>query len=244
MFLLRAFEVGFSCLPGLGYFDENGGDEAKERGLIGEEADDAGATFDLAVEGLASVGGPCFFTVDFGEREDGEAFGDIGFGQLGELGLGFAIGCDKGGEAGFGMCAVVGVEDSFDIGGNFAFELLFGDVLLRVLLKMKLATLPWSPAEAGFEGGSNSCVGVGGDEVGDAHAAFANAVEEVAPMHLGFGTERSERACLKGSPKGGRGGGQQRAQETPRTMRLPLSRRIPMAMRVEQSLTTPSIRTL
>jgi len=30
-------------------------------------------------------------------------------------------------------------------------------------------------------------VGVGGDEVRDADAAFANAIEEVAPVHLGFG---------------------------------------------------------
>lgn len=42
------------------------------------------------------------------------------------------------------MCLVVGVEDGFDVGGDFAFEVLFGDVVLRILLEVKLATLPKS----------------------------------------------------------------------------------------------------
>jgi len=76
--------------------------------------------------------------VSFGKREDGEAFGEVAFGPLGELGLGLGVGCDEDCKASFSVCAVVGVEDSSDIGGNFAFEFLFGDVLLGVLLKVEL----------------------------------------------------------------------------------------------------------
>ena len=56
----------------------------------------------------------------FREGEDGKAFGQV------LLGVG----------------AVVGVKNDLDVGGYLAFEVLFGDVFLGVLLKVKLATLP------------------------------------------------------------------------------------------------------
>ena len=46
-------------------------------------------------------------------------------------------------EALFGVGLVVGIEDGFDVGCDLAFEVLFGDVVLGVLLEMKLAALPW-----------------------------------------------------------------------------------------------------
>ncbi len=58
------------------------------------------------------------------------------------------------------MGSVVGVEDGSDVGGYFAFEVLFGDVLLGVLLEVKLATLPGGGAEASSEGGAQAAVGI------------------------------------------------------------------------------------
>jgi hypothetical protein len=42
-------------------------------------------SFDLAVEGFTGVGSADFLAVFFGEIEDGEAFGEVGFGPGGEL---------------------------------------------------------------------------------------------------------------------------------------------------------------
>jgi len=47
---------------------------------------------------------------------------------------------------------VVSVEDGFNIGSDLAFEMLFGDLVLNVLLEMKLAALPWGGVKRGFEG--------------------------------------------------------------------------------------------
>jgi hypothetical protein len=41
------------------------------------------------------------------------------------------------------MSTVVGVENDPDVSSDLALKMLFGDVFLRVLLEMKLATLPW-----------------------------------------------------------------------------------------------------
>ena len=58
------------------------------------------------------------------------------------------------------MRSVVGVEDGGDVSGHFAFEVLFGNVLLGVLLEVKLATLPRGGAEAGSEGVAQAAVGI------------------------------------------------------------------------------------
>ena len=55
-FLLVQGEVCFAGFPGFGDFDEDAGDEPQERFLTREEADDAGALLDLAVDVLAGVG--------------------------------------------------------------------------------------------------------------------------------------------------------------------------------------------
>ncbi len=73
-----------------------------------------------------------------GEIQDGEIFG--------ELGLGFRISLDDARQVGSGVRSVDGVEDGGDVDGDFAFEFLFGDLLLGVLLEVELATLPWGSA--------------------------------------------------------------------------------------------------
>ena len=84
------------------------------------------------------------------------------------------------------MGAVVGVKYRGNVGGDFAFEVLFGDVLLGVLLEVELAALPGGGGEAGSEGGSQAGVGVGGDEVGNSQAALAQAVGKFTPVDFSF----------------------------------------------------------
>ena len=47
-----------------------------------------------------------------------------------------------GAGAGVGVGVGVGVKNDLDGGGDLAFEMLFGDVFLGVLLEVELATLP------------------------------------------------------------------------------------------------------
>ena len=97
--------------------------------------------FDLSVDVFTSVGGPGAVPVGFGQGEDAEAFGQVLFGPCRELGLSLPVGVDEVFEALFGVGLIVSVEDGFDVGGDLAFEVLFGDVVLRVLLEMKFGSV-------------------------------------------------------------------------------------------------------
>lgn len=76
------------------------------------------------------------------EGEDGKAFGEVFFGPSGEFWLGFGVVFEGFGEAEMGVGKVVGVENGLDVRGDLAFEVLFGDVVLCVLLEEELAALP------------------------------------------------------------------------------------------------------
>jgi hypothetical protein len=96
------------------------------------------------------------------------------------------------------MGAVFGVENGADVGCNLGFEVRFGDVFLGVLLEMELATLPRGAVERGLERRFQAAVGIGGDEIGNADAAFLQSVQEGAPVDFRF-RESATNAELKGS---------------------------------------------
>ena len=93
-------------------FDHDGGDEPGDRSIVGEDPDDFGAAFDLAVDPLEGVGGPDLAPVRLGERGEcqevlsgvAEQRGDVGelagehAGDLGQLGAhvaGVGLGEDR-----------------------------------------------------------------------------------------------------------------------------------------------------
>lgn len=63
--------------------EEDGADEADNRVLIGEDADDLGSALDLAVEALDGIGRMDLRPVIFGEAHEGE---HVGFGLVQERG--------------------------------------------------------------------------------------------------------------------------------------------------------------
>ena len=141
------------------------GDEPEERFLAREEADDAGAFLDLAVDVLAGVGCPQTLPMGFREGEDGEAFGQVLLGPGGEPRLAYRVGFHEVLEALVGVGEVVGVENGPDVRGDLGFEVRFGDVFLGVLLEMELATLPRGAVECGLERRFQAAVGVGSDKI-------------------------------------------------------------------------------
>ena len=187
MFFGFGLEVDFAGFPFLGDLDDDAGHQAKQRGLVGEEADDTGAALDLRVERLAHIGGAQAQATRFGEAESGESFRDVLLGPGGEFGRALLVSFDEFGELGFGMGPVFGVEDTADFSGDLLLEILGGDMSLGVLLEVELAALPGAGVEGGAQCGAEADVGVGGDAVGDADAALLEAGEEVAPVDLGFG---------------------------------------------------------
>src|SRR6266511_1102096 len=71
--------------PVLVDFDEDGGGEAEQGIAVGEDADLAGAAFDLLLDRpLDGVGGTHAPPVLLRQGEDGEAFGDVVFEPVGE----------------------------------------------------------------------------------------------------------------------------------------------------------------
>jgi hypothetical protein len=97
------FEVGFSGFPGFGDFDEHGGDEPLQRLLAGKEADDSGASFNLAVEGFAGIGGSQFSAIRLGQIKDRKAFGNVFLGPCNKLGLLVALGLKEYAQPFFGL---------------------------------------------------------------------------------------------------------------------------------------------
>lgn len=85
------------------------------------------------------------------------------------------------------MFSAVGVEDRSYVCCDLAFEVLFSDIFLGVLLEMKLAALSGACVAGGLERSFKSGVGVRGDHVWDAYASLLEACQEVPPMNLGFG---------------------------------------------------------
>ena len=130
--------------------------------------------------------------MSLGKGEDTKAFREVFFGPGCEFRLVLLPLFDEGPQPLFGVLTGVGVEDGFDLAGNEALEFVFGDVVLCVLLKMKLATLPGACVERCFEGCLESAMGIGGDEARNAHAAFFEASEEVAPMHFSLGQSAAD----------------------------------------------------
>ena len=67
-------------------FEQQGADKPGDGGLVGEDSDDIGAAFDLAVQPLQRVGGVDFGAVLGGEVHIGEHVGLRLIEQAGELG--------------------------------------------------------------------------------------------------------------------------------------------------------------
>ena len=133
-------------------------------GVVGEDLDDVGAAFDLAVESLDGVIGPDLLPVGAGLVSEG---GEIDFGvgeHLGDLG-------DGRGQGGHDL--VVGVLDGLwgglgEDGGDESVDGLgvggaqgLGDVASEV----DAAALPGGTSEDGFDSVLDTLVGVTGDDL-------------------------------------------------------------------------------
>jgi hypothetical protein len=82
--------MDFPGFPFFGDLDDDAGDQAKQRGLVAEEADDTGAALDLRVERLAHVGGAQALATRFGEAESGEPSGMFCTARVASLGAPFS----------------------------------------------------------------------------------------------------------------------------------------------------------
>ena len=96
------------------------------------------------------------------------------------------VGGDDLPEPGLGVGAIRGEEDAADVGGDFDAQIEAGDAGLGVLLEMELAALPGDGGEDGATGGGEAGMVVADEELEAAEAALLEALEEVAPVGLGF----------------------------------------------------------
>lgn len=86
------------------------------------------------------------------------------------------------------MDAVFGIENDFDVGGYFTFEMLFGDIFFKLVLELGLAVLQRNTVQGGFERYFQAAVGIGRDEMwdADADATFLESDQEPAPVDFGL----------------------------------------------------------
>ena len=131
-----------------------------------------------------------------GEGENGEAFWEVMLHPCCEFWGGFGVVCDDFGEAAFGGWAVLGEEDAADVGGDFCAHVETRDVGLGVLLEVELAALPGDGWEDGAACGGEAGVVIGDDDLEALEAACLQALEERAPVDLGFGKGDAEAEDL------------------------------------------------
>lgn len=168
-------------------FAENGGDQAQEGGLVGEDGGDASPALDFSVETLDGVAGAQAALVSSRQGKDGEAIGDVSFHPVGELRVGFGIDSDKFCGLGTSRIGVVRVENAPDVGGDFRAYGGTGDIGVDVLLEVELAALPRHTREDRGAYGGQAGMGVGDDELRDGEAVGLEGGKEVVPVRLGLG---------------------------------------------------------
>ena len=78
----------------MGDFSKKSGNKSEERGLVGKDAGDTGAAFDLLVDSFERIGGAKTPMVGDGEGQDGESLRDVIFEPGGEFGGGNGVECD------------------------------------------------------------------------------------------------------------------------------------------------------
>ena len=114
----------------------------------------------------------------FGQREDGETFGDVFLEPRGQLGRSVAIAGDELGQRGFGLGEVVRRPDRFQLLADAPGDLGVGGVMDGVLSKMELAALPCGTTENSASGGAQAAVIVRCNELHASQAPRDQAFED------------------------------------------------------------------
>lgn len=179
-------EVDFSGFPFFAGFTEESGDQTEKGVFVGENASDAGAAFEFLVDAFERIGGSQASLMCWWQRENGEALGQVFFQPRSKLGSGVSILGEDFREALFCGGAAGALEDAADGACDIGALLEPGDVSLSVLLEMELAALPRDGTEDGFACSRHPWVVVADDEGNAAEAALNKALEEGAPVCLGF----------------------------------------------------------
>ena len=182
-------EVDFSGEPFFADLAEQCGDEAEERGLVGEEGGDAGPALEFLIDAFKSIAGSQAALMGEREGEDGEALWDVFLQPSGEPWRGLGVRDDELVEAGLGGGEIRAVEDGTDVGGDAGAHVEAWNVSLGILLEMELAALPGNGGEDGGAGGGETGMGIADDEGEAVKAARLEGSEEGAPV--GFGLAES-----------------------------------------------------
>ena len=179
-------EVDFSGFPFFAGFGQQGGDQTQEGRFVGKEARHTSAAFDFLIHALQRIGGAQPFLVRHRQGEDGEAQRQVFLQPGGEFGRALGVVRDDLLEPQFGGGAAGTVKDIADGTGDLGALIQTRDMGLGVLLEMELATLPGHGGKDRRARGLETGVIVAGDVAHAAQAALEEALEEGAPVNLGF----------------------------------------------------------
>ena len=99
-------------------------------------------------------------------------------------------------QPGFSRGQVWGIEDRTQVVGHFAVEFLAGHIRPGILLQMELAALSGSTPKDGLQCGSQTCIGIAGDQAHTLQPALDQALEKLTPVKLLFAQRDRETQNL------------------------------------------------
>ena len=101
-----------------------------------------------------AYGSSQFSAIRLRQIKDGKTFGNVFLSPCNKLGLFVSPSLKKNAQPFLGLWTRLGVEDGGDLHRDEGLQVLFGDEVTGVLLKVKLTALPWtrvaSCAQSGF----------------------------------------------------------------------------------------------
>src|SRR5688500_6033584 len=168
-------------------FDEDGSDQSQQGCFVGKDANLAGATLDLLLDGaLNRIGCAQAAAVLVWKAEHGKPLGHGAFQPGCKLGRGGLVGLHEPVQLFLGAHQGGGIPEAAEFGANGFADGDIGCVVNGVLSQMKLAALPLGTGKDGLAGGAQPGVIVAGDEAHPAQTASDQIVEKAAPVNLGF----------------------------------------------------------
>lgn len=129
----------------------------------------------------------------FGQREDGEALGNVALQPLRWFRRGIGVGRDYAGEFSLGACEIDGVPDGPELSPDGLADGEGWGVVDGVLCEVELASLPGRAGQDGLAGDPEARVIVTGDETDAVEAAIGQALDELAPVDFSL-KERDREA--------------------------------------------------
>jgi len=138
------------------------------------------------VQPFQTVGGADETAMPGRKGEHGEPLGDVLFQPLCQVRSALLVLLDGLGQKTFRLLPIGSIEDGSDVSSHLCLHALLGHIGLGIPLQVALTALPGHTAKDGTTSIAQARVVIADDQFHTAQAAGHQALQEGAPVHLGF----------------------------------------------------------